>query len=153
MEQNAQVQPIAVLKCMHNRFNYQYEYIGSAYRLIITPLIYKCTMTILNAFSICLGVDISGPAGVGKTELMKDLARSLATNVIVFNCSEEVSTQTLTRFFKGIASSGIWCCLDEFNRTQIDVISIVSSQLFVLISEKINKSTRIEFEGSELRLT
>lgn len=85
---------------------------------------------------MCLGACLQGPAGVGKTEVIKDLAKTLANPLIVYNCSDKINTYTITRFLKGIASSGAWCCLDEFNRTSIDVISIISTHVYTLLKEK-----------------
>lgn len=109
------------------------EYIGNNYRLIVTPLIYKSCISILTAFNYCLGASLQGPAGVGKTELVKDLSKTFAYSLIIFNCSQNVKTESFTMILKGIASSGVWCCLDEFNRTSVEVVSTISGQISTLL--------------------
>ncbi|XP_050294970.1 dynein axonemal heavy chain 10 [Anthonomus grandis grandis] len=133
-------------------FEYGYEYMGLNGRLVITPLTDRIYLTITQALIMHMGGAPAGPAGTGKTETTKDLAKAMALLCIVTNCGEGMDYKAIGTTLAGLAQCGAWGCFDEFNRIDISVLSVISTQLQTIRTALMMKLERFTFEGVEIAL-
>ena len=102
--------------------------------------------------SIGLGASPVGPAGTGKTESTKDLAKAMGRFCVVLNCSEMLTVKTMEKMFMGLCASGQWSSLDEFNRIDVEVLSVIANQLMSIKNAKLEGKVEFYLEDKFTKL-
>jgi dynein heavy chain len=72
----------------------------------------------------------------------------MAIQCIVFNCSDGLDAKMMARFFVGLASGGAWSCFDEFNRINIEVLSVIGTQILTIQTAVRERKAVFDFEGN-----
>lgn len=139
---------------LSGKCNYGFDYIGTAERLVLTPVTDRCFASLCAAMNMCKAGAVLGVAGVGKTETVKELSKQLGMQTVTVNsydCSEYDQISKL--LFKLAAVTGVWICFDEFNRIDPNYLGIFSQQLEELLNKKKQQSDLRTFEFFNIFIT
>lgn len=136
-----------MIRCALADIPYGNEYLGCIGHLVVTPITERAYVAMATALALNLAPAPQGPAGTGKTETSKDIARLCGRHIVTVNCSEGVDIYAITRLLEGIAGAGSWACFDELNRLTPGVLSFVSSLLLKLQMACRAREATCEFDG------
>lgn len=131
---------------------YGYEYLGNFQRIIMTPLAERCYRTILLAYQHHLNAAVEGLTATGKSQTIKDLAKSLAIQLKIFECTPDLDYRTISRFLNGVATSGAWLCLENFNRIELKTISVITQQIRAIQMSRVKQLAKCVLQGVEMKL-
>jgi len=93
------------------------DFIDDVSRLIITPLTVQAYHNHMGAMKHNMIMSAAGPAGTGKTETMKDLAKNLGYATCVINCSDQMGQEIFNqKIWADFKNHQIFVIFDEFNR-------------------------------------
>eukprot|EP00347_Sterkiella_histriomuscorum_P007658 403348070 len=112
--------------------------------LVNTPLTQKTLYSLFQCVSSQIGGLIYGPQGVGKTETIQSLARTLAKPFLLWSCRGGCSYNGLSRIFAGMAIGGQWLCMDEINHLEIQILSTLIQQVLNIKHAVLLHKNRIE---------
>ena len=54
--------------------------------------------------------------------------------------------------FSGLAQTGAWSCFDEFNRIEVELLSVVAQQILSILTAITQGKKRFYFEGKDIKL-
>ena len=108
--------------------------------------------TLTGALHLRFGGAPAGPAGTGKTETTKDLGKSSRKAGRCFQLFRRVDYKVMGRFFSGLAQAGAWACFDEFNRIDIEVLSVIAQQILCIQQAIAHDDGIFDFEGRDIPL-
>ncbi|EDW77285.2 uncharacterized protein Dwil_GK18215 [Drosophila willistoni] len=137
---------------VYAEFEYAYEYLGQVNKLVHTRLTHKCYLILTQAMHMGLGGNPFGPAGTGKTECVKALGSMLGRLVLVFNCDENVDTESMSLILTGLARCGAWGCFDEFNRLKEATLSSISMLIQPIQSALKDKTEWVQIGERKVQL-
>eukprot|EP00940_MAST-03C_sp_MAST-3C-sp2_P002569 g2569.t1 len=136
-------------------FDYGYDYFGlSSMRLVATALSEKIFVSsLLFLRELKTGIGLVGRSGVGKTETVKEMARTLGHDCFVVACTRDHDYRSLACIVRGIAVSGSWACLNYVTRLAPEVLSVAALHLRSVSLALRSERKEVSVDGVDIPLS
>eukprot|EP01105_Mastigella_eilhardi_P020684 TRINITY_DN4949_c0_g1_i1.p1 TRINITY_DN4949_c0_g1~~TRINITY_DN4949_c0_g1_i1.p1 ORF type:complete len:4263 (+),score=1213.53 TRINITY_DN4949_c0_g1_i1:1567-12789(+) len=127
---------------------YGLEYLGSPSRLVLTGAVESAAVSITATVCAGFGCAVAGSNGVGKTAVIRDLAKALGRMCCSYNCSASTNLAALSHFLLGSVQSGVWGIMEHFETMRVEVLSVLAHHL-----NQISDCLSPERSGTEANVT
>ena len=67
-----------------------------------------------------------------------------------FNCSSQLEYSMLVRMFRALSSAGTWSCFDEFNRMDIQLLSVIAMVVSDILRAIKTHAKKLRVDGFEI---
>ncbi|KAL8594105.1 hypothetical protein ACOMHN_000817 [Nucella lapillus] len=112
-----------------NTFFYDYEYLGPFTSLVISPLTERTTLSLTQALKSFQCSTLIGPAGTGKTDTVRHLARMMGRCMFTVTCTENTTLPMMLQYMMGMVQSGCWMLFDDTDHLTKGLMSVTAQQL------------------------
>eukprot|EP00434_Breviolum_minutum_P032712 symbB.v1.2.028929.t1/scaffold3112.1/size63314/3 len=135
---------------------YGFEYQGICSRMVLTPQTDRCWLIITQAFAEGHVASVHGAAGLGKSEVVKDLSLEAGVYCPTLRCSAYTTGGDVSRILVGLAMhASCWICLDAVEALPQQSYSLLLTLFFklrshVLAAQDEKKERDIVFEGHDI---
>ncbi|KAK6166840.1 hypothetical protein SNE40_023452 [Patella caerulea] len=108
---------------------YDYEYIGPSFSLTVTPLTERAYLSLSQSLKNFQCGTLIGPAGTGKSQTIRELAKILGRCLFTITCNESMTLPMMLQFITGMVQSGCWALFDDSDRLTTGLMSVAGQQL------------------------